>query len=98
MISLQVIHFKQVANSPCLGYVTLRHGIVLFKMRLMYRKETGLFIEFTKARHGADLVQSVWISEKGDFMAFQSQVISQLTENFQDAREIIQSKVKKIVQ
>lgn len=97
-MNLQVINFQEVKNSPCLGYSLVKYGDMLIHIMIMYRNPTGLFIEFPKARRKDSWVHCCWLDEKSKPEEFQSIVIDQLTVKYPDAKRIIDSKLKKVVQ
>jgi hypothetical protein len=97
-MDVQVIDFQEIKNSPCIGYGLVRYGDMLFNIMIMYRNKTGLFIEFPKARRKDTWVHCSWFGEKDKYAEFQLTVIRQLTDKYPDARRIIDSKLKKVVQ
>lgn len=97
-MNVQVIEFMEVKNSPCLGYGLIKYGDILLNIMIMYRKESGLFIEFPKARRKDGWVHCCWLGENDKYTEFQLTVIQQLTEKYPDAKRIIDSKSKKVVQ
>jgi hypothetical protein len=97
-MNVEVIDFQEVKNSPCIGYGLVKYGEMLLHIMIMYRNKTGLFIEFPRARRKDGWVHCCWLGEKDKHAEFQLTVIRQLTEKYPDAKRIIDSKLKKVVQ
>lgn len=98
IMDVQVIDFVEVKNNPCLGYGLVKYGDMLMHIMVMYRKKSGLFIEFPKARRKDGWVHCCWLGEKDKYDEFQLIVIHQLTEKYPDARRMFHTKLKKVVQ
>lgn len=97
-MDVQVVDFKEVKNGSCLGYGVVKYGDMLLNIMIMYRKESGLFIEFPKARRKDSWVHCCWLGEQEMYAQFQLMVIHQLTEKYPNAKRMFDSKLKKVVQ
>jgi hypothetical protein len=98
MTDVQVIDFVEVKNNPCICIAIVSYGDIYMRIRVMYRKKSGLTIELPKAPQRNGWVHCCWFAEKDRQVEFQLIVIRQLTEKFPDAKRIIDSKLKKVVQ
>jgi len=97
-MDIQVLDFQEVKNSPCIGYALVKYGNMAMHIMIMYRNTTGLFIEFPKARRKNAWVHTCWFGEKDKYAEFQLIVIRLLTEKYPNAKRMIDSKLKKVVQ
>jgi len=97
-MKLQVVKFVEVKNSPCIGNALLKYGVLFINLKIMCRKGCGVSVEFPQIRQTESYVSSCWIKNKKNREEFQLIVIRQLTEKYPDARRVIDSKLKKVVQ
>ena len=97
-MEVQVIDFKEVKDIPYLRFAIMQYGLIVFNIRIMYRKTCGSFIEFTRTHIKNHWVHCCETKEKVKREEFQLIVIHLLTVKLLDVKRVIDSKLKKIVQ